>query len=64
MKTNLCLKNNKIHQTNLRVESWKIQKNIQNNPKVIFMTIANMSIKIYWISNILWINIIYTKMKL
>ena len=45
MKTNLCLKNNKIPRTNLRAESWKIQKNIQNNPKVTFMTITNMSIK-------------------
>ena len=45
MKTNLCPKNNKIHLTNLRVESWKIQKNILSNPKVTFMTITNMSIK-------------------
>lgn len=45
MKTNLYLKNNKIHLTNLRAESWKIQKNIQNNLKATFMTITNMSIK-------------------
>ena len=45
MKTNLYLKNNKIHQTNLRAESWKIQKNTLNNLKATFMTIDNMSIK-------------------